>query len=78
MDSPVSAAARNLKANQLKVSALSNYRLAGFSIERLLSYLRALGQDVEIVISTQAEIAKSWPHRSDGSLVLSSDRRSVC
>jgi predicted XRE-type DNA-binding protein len=33
-----------------KVSALSNYRLVGFSVERLMNYLTALDQDVEIVI----------------------------
>jgi predicted XRE-type DNA-binding protein len=44
------AAALHLKVNQPKVSALSNYRLDGFSVERLMNYLTALDQDVEIVI----------------------------
>jgi predicted XRE-type DNA-binding protein len=35
---------------QPKVSALANYHLDGFSVERLMSYLTALSQDVEIVI----------------------------
>jgi predicted XRE-type DNA-binding protein len=35
---------------QPKVSALANYRLDGFSVERLMSYLTALNQDVEIII----------------------------
>jgi predicted XRE-type DNA-binding protein len=39
-----------LGINQPKVSALKNGRLAGFSIERLLSFLQALDQDVEIVV----------------------------
>ncbi len=39
-----------LSVNQPKVSALANYKLEGFSIERLLAFLTALGQDVEIVI----------------------------
>jgi hypothetical protein len=32
------------------VSALRHYKLAGFSVERLMSLLTALDQDVEIVI----------------------------
>ena len=43
-------AAKLLGVNQPKVSALLNYRLAGFSVERLLRFLNALGQDIEIVI----------------------------
>ena len=44
------AAARVLGINQPKVSALENYRLNGFSVERLMNFLNALGRDVEIVI----------------------------
>lgn len=36
--------------NQPKVSALLRYRLDGFSVERLMNFLTALGHDVEIVI----------------------------
>lgn len=43
-------AARLLEINQPKISALANYRLEGFSVERLMNFLNALGQDVEIVI----------------------------
>jgi predicted XRE-type DNA-binding protein len=39
-----------LKINQPKISALSNYRLQGFPVERLMHFLTALDQDVEIVI----------------------------
>jgi predicted XRE-type DNA-binding protein len=35
---------------QPKVSALKNYRLDQFSIERLMEFLTALNQDVEIMI----------------------------
>ena len=35
---------------QPKVSALRRYKLAGFSVERLMNLLTALDQDVEIVI----------------------------
>lgn len=44
------AAARLLDINQPKISALVNYQLAGFSVERLMRFLNALDRDVEIVI----------------------------
>jgi len=44
------AAARRLKVSHPKVSALANYRLEGFSVERLMNFLTALGRDVQIVI----------------------------
>jgi len=44
------AASRRLEINQPKISALANYRLEGFSVERLMHFLNALGRDVEIVI----------------------------
>ena len=43
-------AAKVLGVSQPKVSALRNYKLAGFSVERLMNLLTALDQDVEIVI----------------------------
>lgn len=42
----VTAAAR-LAVSQPQISAIKNYRLEGFSVERLMSFLLALGQDVE-------------------------------
>ncbi len=44
------AAATLLGLSQPKVSALRNYKLEGFSVERLMTLLTALDQDVEIVI----------------------------
>ena len=44
------AAAKLLGVNQPKVSALVNYRLDGFSVERLMTFLTALGHDVDITI----------------------------
>ena len=44
------AAAERLGVDQPKVSYLLHGRLAGFSTERLIGFLRALGQDVEIVV----------------------------
>ena len=43
-------AAQLLGINQPKISALANYRLEGFSVERLMHFLNALDRDVEIVI----------------------------
>jgi predicted XRE-type DNA-binding protein len=40
--------------DQPKVSALVNGRLGGFSSDRLMRCLTALGQDVEIVVRTKA------------------------
>ncbi len=39
-----------LGVNQPKVSALLHFKLEGFSVERLMNFLVALGQDVEIVV----------------------------
>jgi len=39
---------------QPKVSALKNYRLDQFSVERLMEFLTALNQDVEIIIRPRA------------------------
>ena len=44
------AAAKLLGIDQPKVSALLRGKLAGFSTERLIKFLNALGRDVEIVI----------------------------
>ena len=48
------AAARRLKVNQPKVSALANYQLDGFSVKRLMNFLTALDRDVHIVIRRTA------------------------
>ena len=45
-----SAAAVALGINQPKISALLNYKLDGFSVERLMMFLTALDQDIDIVI----------------------------
>lgn len=45
-----SAAAELLDINQPKISALVNYRLHGFSVERLMHFLNALDRDIEIAI----------------------------
>ena len=43
-------AAELLGINQPKISALANYRLEGFSVERLMRLLTSLNQDIEIII----------------------------
>jgi predicted XRE-type DNA-binding protein len=45
-----SEAAKRLGVGQPKVSALANYKLDGFSVERLMIFLTALDRDVEITI----------------------------
>ena len=52
------AAARRLNVNQPKVSALSNYQLDGFSVERLMNFLTALDRDVDIIIRWKAKSRK--------------------
>ena len=52
---------------QPKVSALANYRLDGFSVERLMGYLTALNQDVEIIIRPRRD-------RETGRVVVSAVR----
>jgi len=37
-----------LSINQPKISALKHYKLEGFSVERLMTFLTALGSDIEI------------------------------
>lgn len=52
------AAARRLSVNQPKVSALSNYQLEGFSVERLMNFLTALDRDIDIVIRRKPKSRK--------------------
>jgi predicted XRE-type DNA-binding protein len=51
-------AAKVLGVTQPKVSALRHYKLAGFSVERLMNLLTALDQDVEIVIRREPRSRK--------------------
>ena len=50
-----SMAAEILGVNQPKISALLNYKLEGFSIERLMTFLTALDRDVEIRIRKKSQ-----------------------
>jgi predicted XRE-type DNA-binding protein len=52
-------AASVLRVTQPKISALRNYKLAGFSVERLMNLLTALDQDVEIVIRRKPRSRKA-------------------
>jgi predicted XRE-type DNA-binding protein len=52
-------AARMLGLTQPKVSALRHYKLAGFSVERLMILLTALDQDVDIVIRRKPRSRKT-------------------
>src|SRR5947199_7589823 len=52
-------AAKVLGLTQPKVSALRNYKLAGFSVERLMNLLTTLDQDVEIVLRRKPRSRKT-------------------
>jgi len=49
-----SQAAAILGIDQPKVSALKQGKLSGFSIERLMRFLLALGRDIEITVKQKA------------------------
>jgi predicted XRE-type DNA-binding protein len=55
------ASAKLLGIDQPKVSALLRGKLTGFSTERLIKFLNALGRDVQIVV-------KDRPRRGPGRL----------
>ena len=59
------AAAAALSINQPKISALKHYKLEGFSVERLMMFLTALGSDIEIRIR-----APKRPTSSPGHIVV--------
>jgi predicted XRE-type DNA-binding protein len=52
-------AAKVLGVTQPKVSALRHYKLAGFSVERLMNLLTAVDQDVDIVIREKPRSRKA-------------------
>ena len=54
-----SAAAGALGVNQPKVSALLHYKLEGFSVERLMTFLTALDRDIEISIKKKPRTQSS-------------------
>jgi phage-related protein/predicted XRE-type DNA-binding protein len=51
-------AAKRLSVNQPKISALRNYKLEGFSVERLIGFVTALSCDVDIVIRDKARSSR--------------------
>jgi predicted XRE-type DNA-binding protein len=52
-------AAKVRGVTQPKVSALRHYKLAGFSVERLMNLLTAVDQDVEIVVRQKPRSRKA-------------------
>ena len=48
-----------LGVTQPKVSALRHYKLAGFSVERLMNLLTALDRDVQILIRRKPRSRKA-------------------
>jgi predicted XRE-type DNA-binding protein len=55
-------AARILKLTQPKISAISNGKVGGFSMEKLMEILTALDVDVEIVIKKKNSSAAAKIH----------------
>ena len=51
-------AARALGVNQPKISALMNGKMDGFSLERLLIFLSALGHDIKLTIGRRTTTRK--------------------
>ncbi len=56
------AAAKVLGIDQPKVSALVRGKLSGFSTDRLIRFLNALGQDVEIVVKDRRPRSRGPGH----------------
>lgn len=52
-------AAKTLKITQPKLSALLRGHFRGYSVERLIHFLNALGKDVDIVIRSKPETRKA-------------------
>jgi predicted XRE-type DNA-binding protein len=52
-------AARVLELTQPKISALRRYKLAGFSLERLMNLLIAIDHDIEILIRPKPRSRKA-------------------
>src|SRR5262249_44840523 len=51
-------AGKRLGISQPKISALRNYNMEGFSVERLMTFLTALDFDIDIVIRTKSDRKK--------------------
>jgi len=54
-----SETAFRLGVSQPKVSALAHYKLDGFSVERLMTFLTALDRDIEITIKKKPSSRKA-------------------
>jgi predicted XRE-type DNA-binding protein len=52
-------AAKMLRVTQPKISALRHYKLAGFSVERLMNLLTTVDQDVEIIVRQKPRSRKA-------------------
>lgn len=52
------AAARELGVDQARISAIMRGRLDGFSLQRLMSFARLLGQDVQITVTPSVDPAR--------------------
>ncbi len=48
-----------LEIDEDKLTALKNGRLQSFSLEKLFSFLMALGQNIEIIVTPSSELSHS-------------------
>lgn len=53
------ATSRLVRVTRAQVSAIRRYKLAGISVERLMTLLTALGQDVHVVITSRPRSRQS-------------------
>lgn len=53
-----SAAGKVLGLPQSKVSLLRNYKIDGFSLEKLMGFLNALNRDIEIVVRSKPAVRR--------------------
>ena len=56
-------AALLLGIDQPKISAITNGRLEGFTIDRLFKFLIALEQDIEITVTDRATAVRRYAHK---------------
>jgi predicted XRE-type DNA-binding protein len=64
------AAAKRMGVSQPDVSNILRGRFEGFSLERLLGFVRALGSDVEIRVKRPANQGKNKKHEGRMSLMM--------
>jgi predicted XRE-type DNA-binding protein len=70
-------AVKVLGVTEPKVSALCHYKLSGFSVERLMTLLTSVDEDVEIMIRRRPRSRKSAAKTSNKSTTAHGHRRNT-